>query len=68
MFIEKDFDAQLEKVASKAREKLKAPEADSILIRDKSNIDMIIDDVLSWLGDRADVFAVLLRDRIENGN
>lgn len=73
MFIEKDFDAQLEKVASKAEASLKKAgfvevRPDSIPIRDKGNIDMIVDDVLNWLGDRADVFAVLLRDRIENGN
>lgn len=68
MFIEKDFEAQLEKVASKAREKLKAPEADSIPIQDRNNIDLIVTDVLNWLGDRAEIFAVLLRDRIENGN
>lgn len=90
MFIENDFDAQLEKVASNARERdaveinldkaaAKAAESlkaagfvevhpDSIPIRDNANIEWIVDDVLDWLKDRADVFAVLLRDRIENGN
>lgn len=73
MFIEKDFDAQLEKVASKAEASLKAAgfvevHPDSIPIRDNANIEWIVDDVLYWLGDRADVFAVLLRDRIVNGN
>ena len=73
MFIEKDFDAQLEKVASKAEASLKAAgfvevHPDSIPIRDNANIEWIVDDVLDWLKDRADVFAVLLRDRIENGN
>ena len=64
-FIEKDFDAQLDKVAAKARESVKAPVSDSIPIRDKSNIDSIVDDVLSWLGDRAEIFAVLLRERLD---
>jgi len=63
--LERDFDAQLDKVASKARETIKTPEPDSIPIRDKSNIDSIVDDVLSWLGDRAEIFAVLLRDKID---
>lgn len=73
MFIECDFDAQLEKVASKAEASLKKAgfvevHPDSIPIRDNANIEWIVDDVLYWLKDRADVFAVLLRDRIENGN
>ena len=64
------IDAQLDKVASKAEASLKAAgfvevHPDSIPIRDKSNIASIVDDVLEWLGDRAEIFAVLLRERLD---
>ena len=70
MFIEKDFDAQLDKVAAKARESVEwKPTREEmpycIRLRDRNNIEKIVDDVLEWLGDRAEIFAVLLRERLD---
>ena len=69
-FIEKDFDAQLDKVAAKARESVEwKPTREEtpycIRLRDCNNIEKIVDDVLEWLGDRAEIFAVLLRERLD---
>ena len=70
VFIEKDFDAQLDKVAAKARESVEwKPTREEmpycIRLRDCNNIEKIVDDVLEWLGDRAEIFAVLLRERLD---
>ena len=64
------IDAQLDKVAAKARESVEwKPTREEtpycIRLRDCNNIEKIVDDVLEWLGDRAEIFAVLLRERLD---
>ena len=64
------IDAQLDKVAAKARESVEwKPTREEmpycIRLRDCNNIEKIVDDVLEWLGDRAEIFAVMLRERLD---
>ena len=66
VFHSKDFDTELQAIADKARSTMQTKKPGSIALSDVDNMAAVADDIITWLGCRAEAFAVVFNDLLED--